>query len=95
VQLSPKDIESLSLNEGKAVKVTTNHGSVTVYWAEDKNLDEGIVFFPYGPWANQVYASDTSSTGMPQMKGIPATIEPGKSKVESLEEIIKAFRSNS
>jgi formylmethanofuran dehydrogenase subunit D len=50
------------------------------------------VFFPYGPWANQVYASSTNSTGMPIMKGIPATIEPSDEKVLSIEKIVEKLK---
>jgi formylmethanofuran dehydrogenase subunit D len=90
VRLSPEDIEKLG--PGKNVKITTAHGSVTVYLKSDDNLDMGLAFFPYGPWANQVYASSTDSTGMPLMKGIPATIEPGKGDVTTLDEIVESFR---
>ena len=51
-----------------------------------------IVFFPYGPWANQVYSSNTGSTGMPVMKGIPASIESTDETVPSLEEIVEKLR---
>lgn len=67
---------------------------MTVYWEKEDNLDSGIVFFPYGPWANQVFSSGTGSTGMPLVKGIPATLEPGK-RVMSLEEIVNSLREAS
>ena len=85
VQLCPGDVEKLGVKEEDPVTVATDHGSVTVHWEGDENLDSGIVFFPYGPWANQVYASGTGSTGMPLMKGILAKVEPG-GKVLLLEE---------
>lgn len=90
VKLSPEDFEKLG--PGKNVTVTTAHGSVTVFLEVDKNLEMGLVFFPYGPWANQVYASGTGSTGMPLMKGIDATIEPGIGDVPTLDEIVEALR---
>ena len=92
VQLNPEDIEKLGLKEGNRVKVTTGFGSVTVAWTPDKGLDEGIVFFPYGPWANQVYSAVTGSTGMPIMKGIPASIEVTEEKILSVEEIVEKLR---
>lgn len=52
-----------------------------------------MVFFPYGPWANQVFSSTTGSTGMPIMKGVPATIMPTDDKVQALEEIVEKIRS--
>lgn len=93
IQLCPEDVEKLGLKEGNRVKVTTDFGSVNVAWIPEKGLDSGIVFFPYGPWANQVYSSTTGSTGMPLMKGIPATIMPTDEKVLSIQEIVEKLRS--
>lgn len=93
VLLCPEDAGKLGLKEGGRVKISTDYGSVTVGWMPDKGLGEGIVFFPYGPWANQVYSSITGSTGMPVMKGIPASIEATDEKVLSLEEIVEKLRS--
>jgi len=93
VQLSPDDIKELALENTHNLRISTEIGSVTVYWFEDKGLDAGMVFFPYGPWANQVFSSTTGSTGMPIMKGIPATIMPTDDKVQALEEIVEKIRS--
>lgn len=95
VQLCPEDIKNLGLKESDRVKITTEHGSVVVNWDEDKGLDSGMVFFPYGPWANQVYSTVTSSTGMPVMKGIPAVIAVTGEKVPSLKEIVDMIRGSS
>ena len=92
--LSPDDAETLGIKDMDRVIVTTAHGKVTVNWVLDKNLDSGLVFFPYGPWANQVYASGTGSTGMPLMKGINATITQGKGDVPTLEEIVEALKED-
>jgi len=93
IQVCPEDMEKLGLKDGDRVKVTTDFGSVTVAWVQEKGLDSGMVFFPYGPWANQVYSSTTGSTGMPLMKGIPAKIMPTDEKVLSIEEIVEKMRS--
>ena len=92
VQLSSEDADKLGLKEGDRVKITTGYGSIVVAWTPDKGLDQGIVFFPYGPWANQVYSSVTGSTGMPIMKGIPAKIEVTQDAVPSLEEIVEMLK---
>lgn len=91
--MSPEDVKELALEETHNLRVSTRCGSVTVNWVEDKGLDSGMVFFPYGPWANQVFSSITGSTGMPIMKGIPATIMPTDDKVQELEEIVEKIRS--
>lgn len=95
VQLNSEDIKELELKETDQVKITTDYGSVVVNWVEDKGLGSGMVFFPYGPWANQVYSTKTSSTGMPIMKGIPALIESTSEKVETIEEIVEKLRRGS
>jgi formylmethanofuran dehydrogenase subunit D len=95
VQLCPVDVDKLGIKENDSVTITTIHGSVTVDWKVDKNLDSGLVFFPYGLWSNQVYGSGTSSTGMPLMKGINATVKSGKSKVNSLNEIVETLKRGS
>jgi formylmethanofuran dehydrogenase subunit D len=82
----------MGLETSTPIKITTDYGSVTVHWAPDKALDSGTVFFPYGPWANQVCASSTSSTGMPIMKGIPAKVEASGEEVNTLEEIVEKLR---
>jgi len=93
VSLCPEDAASLSLGKDEPVTVATEHGSVVVHWREDKGLAQGTVFFPYGPWANQVYASRTDGTGMPQFKGIRATVSPAvDGKVPSLQEIVESMR---
>jgi len=50
----------------------------------------GIVFIPYGPWANVVVDPETHSIGMPSFKGIPAEVEPALDKpILSLKELLK------
>ena len=91
VQLCPDDAEKMKLKEGSAVSVETRYGSVVVYWRPSKELKPGMVFFPYGPWANQVYGYETEGTGMPIFKGIEATVSPAKGKVKSIEELVKSL----
>lgn len=91
VQLSPDDAANMKLKEGGAVSVETRHGSVVVNWRPSKELEPGMAFFPYGPWANQVYGYETEGTGMPMFKGIDATVAPSKGKVESIEELVKSM----
>jgi len=91
VQLSPDDAAKMKLKEGGAVSVETLHGSVVVNWSPSKELEPGMAFFPYGPWANQVYGYETEGTGMPMFKGIDATVAPSKGKVKSIEELVKSM----
>jgi len=91
VQLCPEDAAKMKLQEDGAVSVETRHGSVVVYWRPSKELESGMAFFPYGPWANQVYGYETEGTGMPLFKGIEATMAPAKGKVKSIEELVKSL----
>ena len=93
VSLNPEDASSLDLVKGGLVKISTEHGCVTVNWAGDRGLDRGMVFFPYGPWANQLYASATEGTGMPQFKGIKATVSAADGgKVPTIQEIVGSMK---
>jgi formylmethanofuran dehydrogenase subunit D len=92
VDVSAEDAEALGLEDGKPVEVATPHGSVVVAGRISKGLDEGMAFFPYGLWANQVFGSETDGTGMPAYKGIEATLEPAKGEVPSLAELVEKLR---
>jgi formylmethanofuran dehydrogenase subunit D len=95
IELSPPDADALGIEEGGTVKVTTPHGAVVVYTKRSEGLEEGLAFFPYGPWANQLFGAATSGTGMPLYKGVEAEIEPSGEDVPSLRDIIDGFRSSS
>ena len=91
VQLCLEDAAKMKLKEGSAVSVETRYGSVVVNWRPSKELNAGMVFFPYGPWTNQVCGYETEGTGMPIFKGIEATVSPAKGKVKSIEELVKSL----
>jgi formylmethanofuran dehydrogenase subunit D len=51
---------------------------------------QGIIYIPYGPWANVVVNPETNGIGMPSFKGIPAEVEPAPDKsILSLTELLK------
>lgn len=93
IQINPLVAEKLNLKVDDVVDVTTESGSVTVYWRPDHRLDQELVFFPYGIWANQLFSSNTDGTGMPSFKGTKATLTKSVNKrATSLEEIIERLR---
>jgi len=92
IELSPPDAEALGIDEGETVRVTTPHGAVVVHSRRSEGLEEGLAFFPYGPWANQVFGVATFGTGMPLYKGVDAEIEPSGETVPSLKDIVDGFR---
>ena len=93
VELSGADADALGALDGQPVMVSTAHGSVVVSARRSQGLGEGVAFFPYGPWANQVFGSDTGGTGMPSFKGVRATIEPAEGgSVPTLTELVEGLR---
>ncbi len=88
-EMNPKDMEQLKVRDGGKVRVTTKSGSIVVTARKSRRIQSpGIVFIPYGPWANLVLASDTHGTGMPLLKGVQAEVEPTEDNVLSLEELL-------
>jgi len=92
VELSTADADMLEVEDGDPVEVSTPHGSVVVRSRRSEGLDQGLAFFPYGPWANQVFGADTGGTGMPSFKGIRATVKPSEGKPLTLIELVEALR---
>jgi formylmethanofuran dehydrogenase subunit D len=94
IRLDPKDLEKIKIEPGDVVEVSTEYGTVILRAEEAPRPSEGIGFVPYGPWANCLIGGDTDSTGMPTMKGIPATVKPAPEKsVLSLKELFAKMRS--
>ncbi len=92
VEVSAEDAEAMGMDDGNPVEVATPHGSVVVSGRVSKGLEKGMIFFPYGPWANQVFGSETEGTGMPAYKGIEATLEPVEADVPSLAELVEKLK---
>ncbi len=71
-------MEKLGITEGTHVTVTNNlSGSVVLKASKyPRGSMVGIVYLPYGPWANVIIGDVTTTTGMPTCKGIPVEVEP-------------------
>lgn len=89
--IDPEDLKSLGIKEKTSVQVSTDCGTVVLKALKSSTgPHKGVVFIPYGPWANAVVTPQTDSTGMPTLKGIPARVEPAPDKpVLSLGELLK------
>ena len=89
--LDPEDMKKLGIREDMNIRVTTRFGSVTVKAKRSLRAPHpGVIFIPYGAWANQVTDARTNSVGMPSLKGIDAEVEAApEDEVLSLEELIK------
>jgi formylmethanofuran dehydrogenase subunit D len=86
-----KDLKKLGIKENTSVLVSTEYGSVVVKALKSSTgAHAGVIFIPYGLWANAIVNPETHSIGMPSLKGIPAEIEPSPDRpVLSLEELLK------
>ena len=74
--VDPDDLDSLGIKEGTNIRVSTEHGSVVVKSISSlRGPHPGVIFIPYGPWANAITYPDTDSNGMPSLKGIPADVD--------------------
>ena len=88
-EMNSDDMKKLNIRDGENVKVTTKFGSVVVKARKTRRVQPaGVVFIPYGPWANQVEAPDTDGTGMPLLKGLEASVEPTDEKVLGLPDLV-------
>lgn len=89
--MDPEDLKKLGIKEKTNILVSTTYGSVVVKAIKSlRTPHPGIVFVPYGPWANVVADPDTHGIGMPSFKGVPAEIEPAQDKpILSLEKLLK------
>jgi formylmethanofuran dehydrogenase subunit D len=89
--IDPGDLKRLAIKEKSNVLVSTSYGSVVVKAIRSPRAPHpGVIFMPYGLWANAIIDPETHSIGMPSLKGIPAEVEPAQDKpVLSLSELLK------
>jgi formylmethanofuran dehydrogenase subunit D len=89
--VDPEDMKRLGMKEGSNVCVSTDYGSVILKALKSpRGPHPGVIFIPYGIWANAVVDPETDSIGMPSLKGIPAEIESAAGKIVlGLSELLK------
>jgi formylmethanofuran dehydrogenase subunit D len=89
--IDPDDLKNLAIKENTNVAVSTSYGTVALKALKSLRVPHaGVIFIPYGPWANAVVDPETDSIGMPSLKGIPAEVTPAPDKpVLSLTELLK------
>ena len=89
-EMNSEDITSLSIKAGENVKVTSAHGSVVLKSVLSNQLTKpGMIFIPYGLYANKLFNETTGGSGMPTFKGEPAVVESAiEESVKTLEELI-------
>ncbi len=89
--MDPEDLRKLGIKENTRILVSTDYGSVILKARKSlRTPHSGMIFIPYGPWANAVVDPETNSIGMPSFKGIPAKVEPAPDKpILSLEDLLQ------
>jgi len=89
--MDSEDLKKLGIKERIKVSVSTDYGSVVVKAVKSlRGPHPGVIFVPYGPWANVVVDPETHGIGMPSLKGISAEVEAAPDKhVLSLKELLK------
>jgi formylmethanofuran dehydrogenase subunit D len=90
-EIDPNDLNRLGVTEGEHIRVSNEHGSIVLRAVESKRgPHQGIVYIPYGLWANALIGAKTDGTGMPSFKGVPAYVEPAPGhRVTGLRDLIK------
>lgn len=89
--IDPQDLKKLGIKEKSNALVSTEHGSVVVKALKSTRAPhQGVIYMPYGAWANVVVDAATESVGMPSLKGIPAEIAPApEALVLDLAQLLK------
>jgi len=86
------DMKKLGIKNRTNIQVTTPNGSVVLRAVKyPRGAMPGMIYIPYGPWANAICSNETTSIGMPSFKGTPAEVEAAPDKpVLTLKELLKS-----
>lgn len=92
VYMDAEDMKKLGVRNNTNVLVTTPNGSVVLKAVKyTRGSTPGLIYIPYGPWANAIVSDSTTSIGMPSFKGTPAEVEAAPDKpVLSMKELFKS-----
>jgi formylmethanofuran dehydrogenase subunit D len=90
-EVDAEDFEALGVMPGQNIKLTTRSGSIVLRAvASSQAPHRGIVFVPYGPWANALVESSSDGTGMPTLKGIEVEVQPAlEGEILDLKELLR------
>ena len=86
------DMKKLGIRNDAHVLVTTPNGSIVLRALKHpRGAMPGLIYIPYGPWANTIVSNETTSIGMPSFKGTPAEVESAPDKpILTLKELIRS-----
>jgi formylmethanofuran dehydrogenase subunit D len=88
--MDSEDMKKMNIKNNTNILVTTPAGSVVLKAVKYLRASTpGLIYIPYGPWANAICSDATTSIGMPSFKGTPADVEAAPDqKVLSIEELM-------
>jgi formylmethanofuran dehydrogenase subunit D len=86
------DMKKLGIKNKTNILVTTPNGSIVLKAVRSpRGAMPGLIYIPYGPWANAIVSNETTSIGMPSFKGTPAEVEAAPDEpVLTLKELLKS-----
>lgn len=92
-EVDPDDMQRLNIKESSRIRVTTDFGDVVVRAVKSLRAPHTkIIFMPYGPWASVIMDAGTDGTGMPTLKGIPASLtNVSNEKILTVKELLEQF----
>lgn len=91
VYMDAEDMKKIGVKNGAKVLVTTPNGSVVLKAVKHpRGSMSGLIYIPYGLWANSIVSDATTSIGMPSFKGTPAEVEAAPDQpILSMRELLK------
>ena len=89
--MDEQDMNQLGLRNNDHVLVTTKEGSVVLRAVKHpRGAMPGMIYIPYGPWANAICSNETTSIGMPSFKGTPVEVKPAPNQpILTLQELLR------
>jgi formylmethanofuran dehydrogenase subunit D len=91
VYMDAGDMKKLGVKNGSNVLVTAQNGSVVLKAVKyPRGATPGLIYIPYGPWANSIVSNATTSIGMPSFKGTPAEVKAAPDQpILNIRELLK------
>ena len=91
VYMDETDMNKLELRNNDHVLLSTEEGSVVLRAVRHpRGAMPGLVYIPYGPWANAICSTKTTSIGMPSFKGTPVEVQPALNQpILTLKELLR------
>jgi len=88
-EIDKQDLRKLGITSGSNVIVETPYGKIIVRAIASPRSHPGIIFMPWGPWANVIVSPDTDGSGMPGLKTLPARVKPTSRPISSLISLLR------